>query len=70
MPQTSKYSSEQFEKTLNVINIALEAQNAPADLALMALGEAVIDKIAKSYSKSSQEKVIEQFCLVLKHSLK
>ncbi|WP_111978354.1 DUF1414 domain-containing protein [Algibacillus agarilyticus] len=70
MAQSSKYSNDEFEKVVNAINIALKAQNTPTDLALMALGDAVISQVQKSYDKPSQQKIIEQFSLALKHALK
>ncbi|AWB67439.1 hypothetical protein C2869_13755 [Saccharobesus litoralis] len=70
MAQSSKYTEDDFSKAVNAINIALEAQDTPTDLALMALGEAVILQVKKAYDKPSQEKVIEQFTLALKSALK
>ncbi|NTS78713.1 DUF1414 domain-containing protein [Catenovulum sp. SM1970] len=68
MPQSSKYSEQEFEKIFNAINIALDAQDTPTDLALMALGETIINRINKAYAVESREKVLEQFCLALKQS--
>mgnify|MGYP000040811884 CR=1 FL=1 len=70
MAQSSKYSNDEFSKAVNAINIALKAQNTPTDLALMALGEAIVERVQVTYDKQSQEKVIEQFTLALKQSLK
>lgn len=68
MPQPTKYSDQDIENIIKAVQIAINAQKAPTDLALMALGETVLDLVQKAFADESQMKVVEQFCLALKQS--
>ncbi|PTB88602.1 hypothetical protein C9927_03680 [Pseudidiomarina aestuarii] len=67
MPIVSKYSAETQQQQLEDVLAALA--NAPADLALMTLGNAVSNVIDQHYSSAQAVQIAEQFGKVLLQSM-
>ena len=70
MPQTSKYTDEQFEAVTNDIIASLEKHNASRDLSLMVLGNLVTQIFEHQFSSEARQQAVETFTSVLKKSIK
>ena len=70
MPQTSKYTDEQFEALTNDIIVSLEKHNASRDLSLMVLGNLVTQIFEHQFSDEARQQAVETFTNVLKKSIK
>ena len=70
MPQTSKYSDQQFEAVMNDVIISLEKHKTDRDLSLMVLGNVISQIFQHQFSDESREKSVEAFTNVLKKSVK
>ncbi|HET8817126.1 MAG TPA: DUF1414 domain-containing protein, partial [Pseudidiomarina sp.] len=67
MPIVSKYSAETQQELLDQVMAVLSS--APADLALMTLGNAVSNTIDQHYSSAQAAQIAEQFGKVLLQSM-
>ena len=70
MNNNSKYDSSQIERATSALKIALNAQNIPQDLALMALGATASDMIKSHFQAKDHLYIAEQFGIALKKSIK
>lgn len=70
MPQTSKYSDQQFEAVMNDVIVSLEKHKTDRDLSLMVLGNIITQIFQHQFSDESRGKSVEAFTDVLKKSVK
>lgn len=61
MALQSKYTNQQVESLVNAILTQLEQQQAPLDLQLMVLGDAVANLIKRRISPAQQQHIAKQF---------
>ncbi|MDF0535478.1 YejL family protein [Shewanella yunxiaonensis] len=70
MPIQSKYSNAEVETLIAELLAVLEKHQAPTDLSLMALGNAVSHLLSTQVSKESRQPLAEQFAKALTQSLR
>lgn len=71
MASQSKYSDRQVDALLGELLLVLEKQQAPTDLSLMVLGNAVSHILQRDFASSTQrEFMAEAFAQALKGALK
>jgi len=68
MPIVSKYSNERVEKIIQVLLDVLVNESATPDLALMCLGNAVTNVVAKIPEKN-RAAIVDNFTRALKQSI-
>ena len=69
MPQTSRYSNQEFEALMNKIIVVLEENDADRDLSLMILGNLVTNILNNQVPSSQRKAMAEQFSNVLMKSV-
>ncbi|EKE79833.1 DUF1414 domain-containing protein [Idiomarina xiamenensis] len=69
MPIVSKYNQQQLDHLLDDILTVFESQQIPAELALMALGNAVSNVVEQGYPEEKRAAVAKQFSNILLQSL-
>jgi uncharacterized protein YejL (UPF0352 family) len=69
MPQQSKYSDSQFESLMHDIIIAIEKNQAPRDLSLMALGNVITNIFQQQVNEKQRGEMAAQFTQVLLKSI-
>ena len=69
MPQTSRYSNQEFEALMNKIIVVFEENNADRDLSLMILGNLVTNILNNQVPAQQRQKMAEQFSSVLLKSV-
>ncbi|BCO19194.1 DUF1414 domain-containing protein [Alteromonas sp. McT4-15] len=70
MPQTSRYSNDEFEALMNKVILTLEEGGANRDLSLMVLGNVITHILNTQVSPENREAMATQFADVLKKSVK
>lgn len=70
MPQTSRYSNDEFEALMNKVILTLEESGANRDLSLMVLGNVITHILNTQVKPESRETMASQFADVLKKSVK
>jgi len=61
MALTSKYTNQQIETLVEAVLTQLESQQAPVDLQLMVLGDAVANLIKRRITPEQQQHIAKQF---------
>ncbi len=69
MPIVSKYSNERVEKIIENLMDVLVDESAPADLALMCLGNVITEVVSQQVPAAQQKVVVENFAKALKQSV-
>lgn len=69
MPIVSKYSNERVEKIIENLMDVLVDESAPADLALMCLGNVITEVVAQQVPNEQQQVVVDNFSKALKQSI-
>ncbi len=70
MPIPSKYSNNDVEQLLEQVLAVLREQQAPIDLSLMTLGNAVSHLLTTQFKGAQRDAMLDSFCQALNRSVK